>query len=60
MTLRWDDASDENIITSEDFLGRLGKDGVHVSMSWSEPYSRKGFGFVYGDGAVGRFAAEHC
>jgi len=41
MTLLWDDASVESIVTSEDFLPRLGKDGVHVSMSTLSPAGSK-------------------
>ena len=37
MSLLWDDASVESIVTSDDFLSRLGKDGVHVSMSTLSP-----------------------
>jgi 3-hydroxyisobutyrate dehydrogenase-like beta-hydroxyacid dehydrogenase len=41
MTLLWDDTSVESIVTSEDFLARLGKDGVHVSMSTLSPAGSK-------------------
>ena len=33
VTLLWDDASVESVVTSDDFLERLGPGGVHVSMS---------------------------
>jgi 3-hydroxyisobutyrate dehydrogenase-like beta-hydroxyacid dehydrogenase len=37
VTLLWDDASVEKMVTSDDFLTRLGPDGIHVSMSTISP-----------------------
>ncbi len=36
-TLLWDDASVEEVVSSDDFLGALGPDGIHVSMSTISP-----------------------
>lgn len=37
VTLLWDDASVEDVVTSDGFLTRLGPGGVHVSMSTISP-----------------------
>jgi 3-hydroxyisobutyrate dehydrogenase-like beta-hydroxyacid dehydrogenase len=37
LSLLWDDASVEAVVRSEDFLPRLGKGGVHVSMTTLSP-----------------------
>lgn len=37
VTLLWDDASVESVVASDGFLSRLGRGGVHVSMSTISP-----------------------
>lgn len=55
VTVLWDDAALESVVTSEEFLERLGPGGVHVSMSTVLPetarrladlHARKGCGYV--------------
>jgi 3-hydroxyisobutyrate dehydrogenase-like beta-hydroxyacid dehydrogenase len=41
VTLLWDDASVESIVTSDGFLERLGSGGLHVSMSTISPEMSK-------------------
>ena len=41
VTLLWDDASVESVVTSEGFLARLEPGGVHVSMSTVSPRASK-------------------
>jgi len=41
VSLLWDDASVESIVTSDGFLDRLGPGGVHVSMSTLSPEGSK-------------------
>jgi 3-hydroxyisobutyrate dehydrogenase-like beta-hydroxyacid dehydrogenase len=40
-SLLWDDASVEEVVRSDDFLSRLGPDGVHVSMTTVSPECSK-------------------
>lgn len=41
VTLLWDDAALESIVTSPGFLGQLGPDGIHISMSTVMPETAK-------------------
>jgi 3-hydroxyisobutyrate dehydrogenase-like beta-hydroxyacid dehydrogenase len=47
VTLVWDDAALESIVTSEDFLDRLGPGGVHVSMSTVLPETARRMGELH-------------
>jgi len=47
LSLLWDDASVESLITSKDFLQRLGPGGVHVSMSTISPAGSRRFAALH-------------
>ena len=47
VSLLWDDASVESVVTGDDFLERLGQGGVHVSMSTISPEASKALAAIH-------------